>query len=246
MNHKISKPLMALAVMGGVAMGCSGAVFAADSPAPADAPAVVNLSPMAPQGAVILFSGKPEEITNNWYRRYSKDPAGWTVGADGVASTDKHDIVSKKDFGDCFVHVEFRCPVDAKGNPVTGGNSGVGFQGRYEVQILNSYGRVPEKHECGALYGEKAPLVIASKKAGEWQTYDIIFRAPRFDAAGKVIEHARATIFQNGILVQNNEEFTGPTGIQYGENKGEVKTGPLILQGDHDPVQFRNVWLVAQ
>ena len=100
--------------------------------------------------------------------------------------------------------------------------------------------------QCGAIYGQYPPQVNVCRPPGEWQTYDIIFRAPRFDDAGKVTAKARATVFQNGILVQNNEEFNGPTGIQYSQYKDEVKTGPLILQGDHDPVQFRNVWIVPQ
>lgn len=198
----------------------------------------LSLPTRPPKGAVVLFAGKQSDMTDNWYARRSKDPAGWTVDAQGVATPNKRDITSKQEFGDCIVHVEFRCPTEG------GGNSGVGLQGRYEVQILNSYGKQPEAHECGAFYSQKPPITNACKPAGEWQTYDIIFRAPRFGNDGKVIEKARATVFQNGVLVQNNEEFNGPTGIQYEENKGEVKTGPLVLQGDHDPVQFRNVWVV--
>ena len=95
------------------------------------------------------------------------------------------------------------------------------------------------------MYSQKAATRNASRRPGEWQTYDIIFRAPRFDAATKqVTEKPRATIFHNGVLVQNNAEFTGMTGIQYGEYKAMAPTGPLVLQGDHDAVQFRNVWVV--
>jgi hypothetical protein len=212
--------------------------------APEKKPVAIPMLTKAPAGAIVLFGGKESDITNNWIERYTTSPAGWTVDANGVATPNKHDIVSKESFGDCFLHVEFREPADANGNAQGNGNSGVGFEGRYEVQILNSYGQQPGPENCGAFYSEKSPLVIASKKPGEWQTYDIIFRAPRFDADGKKVENARATVFQNGIIVQNNEEFPNPTGIQYGELKGEVKTAPLILQGDHDPVSFRNVWIV--
>ena len=125
-----------------------------------------------------------------------------------------------------------------------GGNSGVGMQGRYEIQILNSHGKKPEAHECGAFSSQTPPKVIASKPAGEWQTFDIFFRAPRFDANGKVVEKARATVYQNGILIHQDEEFKGPTGIQYEQYKDEAPKGPIVLQGDHDPVQFRNVWVV--
>src|SRR5205823_6369024 len=161
----------------------------------------------------------------------SNDPAGWTVVADGVAAPNKHDITTRSEVKDCILHCEFRCPADASGNPIVGGKSGIGFHGRYEVQILNSYGKQPEEHQSGALYSQKAPTVNASKKAGEWQTFDIIFRAPRFDAGDQPTEKPRATVFQNGILVQNNEEFNGPTGIQYGEYKGMAKTGQILLQG---------------
>ncbi len=196
-----------------------------------------------PAGAVVLFSGDQDQIHDLWYERYSTNPAGWTV-AGGIATPNGHDISTKHEYRDAYVHVEFRCPADENGNPRGHGNSGVGLQGRYEVQILNSYGKQPEKHECAAFYDEKPPMVNACRKAGDWQTFDIIFRAPRFDGTGKLTENPRATVFQNGVLVQNNEEFSGMTGIQYGQYKEMTKTGPLILQGDHDPVQFRNVWIV--
>jgi hypothetical protein len=208
------------------------------------APVTLSLSSQPPMGAVVLFSGKEGEIGANWYQRYTMNPAKWTVDKEGVATPAKSDITSKQEFGDSYIHAEFRCPADAGGKAIGGGNSGVAPHGRYEIQILNSYGNKPESHGCGALYSQKAPVVNASKKPGEWQTYDIIFRAPRFDADGKVSEKPRATVFQNGILVQNNEEFLGMTGIQYSQYKEMVKTGPLILQGDHDAVQFRNVWVV--
>jgi hypothetical protein len=196
------------------------------------------LSATPPDGAIVLFDGKAEQMHDNWYARRSKKPAGWTADEDGVATPNKRDISSKQEFGDCYVHVEFR-------EPMTGnGNSGVGMQGRYEVQILNSYGQRPEAHQCGAFYSQRAPKVIASKPAGQWQTFDIFFRAPRFDGKGKVAEKARATVYQNGILIQEDAEFQGPTGIQYEQYKTEAPKGPIVLQGDHDPVQFRNVWVV--
>jgi hypothetical protein len=204
---------------------------------------VFALPSAPPKGAVVLFSGKPEELHDLWYRRYSKESPVWTVEK-GIATPQRSDITSRQEFGDQFVHVEFRCPADENGNQRGGGNAGVGLQGRYEIQIYGDYGHAPEATGAGALYNQTAARVNASKKAGEWQTYDILFRAPRFDADGKVIEPARATVFQNGILVQNNEAFHGPTGIQYSEYRTEAKTGPLVLQGDHDPVQYRNVWVV--
>jgi len=197
-----------------------------------------KLSVKPPEGAIVLFDGTAEQMHNNWYARRSTNPAGWTVDENGVATPNKRDISSKREFGDCYLHVEFCEPLQGHGN------SGVGMEGRYEVQILNSYGRKPECHECGAFYGQTSPKVIASKPAGQWQTFDIFFRAPRFDARGKVVENARATVYQNGTLIQCDADFKGPTGIQYEQYKIEVPKGPIVLQGDHDAVQFRNVWIV--
>ncbi len=197
-----------------------------------------------PPGAVVLLGGKQEQIPANFYKRYSKNAGDWTVDAEGATTPKADDLTSQMEFGDCTIHAEFQCSVDAAGKSIGEGNSGIGLQGRYEVQMYDSFGHKPSPIECGAFFSQKAPLVIASRKAGEWQTFDIIFRAPRFDPAGTVTEKARATVFLNGVLVQNNEEFNGPTGIQYGELKGQVKTGPIILQGDHSPVHFRNVWVV--
>lgn len=232
----------------------AGTVFAAAhlsaKPRQAEAtPNTVNLMASAtpPAGAIVLYSGKAEEFKNNFYTRYTKNDGAWTVDADGVATPNRHDIVTKQEFGDLYVHVEFREPAHgADGKPKgEGGNSGICFQGRYEVQILDSYGNPhPAVTDAGAFYSQKAPRVNAMKKSTEWQTYDIFFRAPRLDADGKVLEQPRATVILNGIVVQNNEAFNGPTGIQYGENKGQPKTGPLLLQGDHDPVQYRSCWIV--
>ncbi|MBC8138681.1 MAG: DUF1080 domain-containing protein [Fibrella sp.] len=212
------------------------------------APVPFALSAKPPQGAILLLGESGvrgmKTLQDNWYRRYSKEPANWKVDEGGVATPQKSDLTSRQEFGDCYLHVEFRTPADKDGKPDGHGNSGIGFQGRYEVQILGDAGKTPESHGSAALYSQKASVVNASKKNGEWQTYDIVFRAPRFDTDGKVTEKPRVTVFHNGILVQNNNEFTGMTGIQYGEYKEMAKTGPLVLQGDHDAVQFRNVWIV--
>jgi hypothetical protein len=242
-QYGAQRAVIALSFVALLGLGASRLYARQQSEEAASIPVKVSLSTQPPKGAILLFTGKPDQITSGFYKRYSKDPAGWTVDADGVANPNKTDITSKQEFGDCFVHADFRIAVDANGKAIGHGNSGVGLQGRYEIQILDSYGKKPEAHECGALYSQKPPLVIASKKAGEWQTYDIIFRAPRFGADGKVTDQPRVTVIQNGILIQNNNDFNGMTGIQYGEYKEAVKTGPIILQGDHDVVQFRNVWV---
>jgi hypothetical protein len=203
-------------------------------------PAKPTLHSKPPRNAIVLFDGKAEQMRDNWYARRSTNSAGWTVDAQGVATPNRRDISSKHEFGDCYLHVEFCEPLQG------GGNSGVGMQGRYEIQILNSFGKKPEAHECGAFYSQTAPKVIASKPAGEWQSFDIFFRAPRFGADGKRTENARATVYQNGVLLHADEEFHGPTGIQYEQYQNEAPKGPVVLQGDHDTVLFRNVWIVPK
>jgi hypothetical protein len=125
------------------------------------------------------------------------------------------------------------------------GNSGVFLMGRYEVQVLDSYNNKTYFHgQAGAVYKQHAPLVNASRPPGEWQTYDIIFRAPKFDEMGKVVERARVTVLHNGVLVQNNVEVYGetwhdraPLYIAHGPK------GPLKLQDHGNPMRFRNIWI---
>jgi hypothetical protein len=226
------------------AVGCLAAVGVAGAQDAAK-PKVVKLPTKAPRGAVVLLGKNATDVAANWYQRRTTNDAGWTMDAAGVVTHPKHayDITSKKEFGDCFIHVEFQCSADADGKPLDGGNSGVGLQGRYEIQINNSFGKAAEMHECGAVYDRVAPIVIASKKAGEWQTYDIKFTAPKVAADGAVTARPRVTVWQNGILIQDNTEIPSPTGIQYGDFKGEVAVGPIVLQGDHDVVNYRNIWV---
>jgi hypothetical protein len=238
----------AAAIAGGLtaaATAPAGAQESRNAAAPqTTAPVAFTLPARPPKGAVVLFGGKADDLKANWYRRNSTEPADWSVGRDGAAIPRRRDMASRQEFGDCYLHVEFRIPTDAAGKQIGGGNSGVGLQGRYEVQILGDHGRAPNAHSGAALYSQKAATGNASRKPGEWQTYDIIFRAPRFGDDGQVTEKPRATVFQNGVLVQNNAEFTGMTGIQYDQYKEMAKTGPIVLQGDHDPVHFRNLWVV--
>lgn len=202
------------------------------------APPALPLSSAPPKGAIILFSGKDAELSDLWLKRYSKDPSGWK-SVNGVATpANKSDIQTKQEFGDCFLHVEFKTPTDGDGN------SGIGLQGRFEVQIFNTFGKELESHNGGAFYSQKAAKYNPSKAAGEWQSYDILFRAARFNDKGEVTEKPRATVIWNGVIVQNNEEFPDMTGIQYGEYQKITPTGPIVLQGDHSPVQYRNVWVL--
>jgi hypothetical protein len=164
------------------------------------------------------------------------------------ATSKTSNLISTAEFGDVEAHVEFCVP--------RGSNSGVYFMGRYEVQIFDSWG-VTELHytDCGGIYArwnkeEKRkveghpPRSNASKPAGEWQTFDVVFRAPRFDISGKKLENARfVKVVHNGTIIHENVEVTGPTnGAAFAD---EAATGPLMLQGDHGPVAFRNLQIKA-
>jgi hypothetical protein len=226
------------------ALAAWAASWACARPQDAEKPLVaVGLGSAAPKGATILFAGRGDDIAANWQKRDGSGPSAWKVEG-GAMTPVQGDIATKAEFGDCYLHVEFRPTVDGEGKTRGHGNAGVGLQGRYEVQILDSFGAKLEAGSCGAFYSQKAAKVNACKKAGEWQSFDMVFRAPRLNDQGQVTEKARATVFQNGVLIHNNEEFAGPTGIQYGQFKGEAALGPIILQGDHDPVEFRNIWVV--
>jgi hypothetical protein len=197
-----------------------------------------NLLP--PPGAVILFNGQD---LSNWKTRQG-EAAGWRV-EDGITTVVSRtgDIVSNQQFGDCYLHLEFRCPNMPEATGQAKGNSGVFMQGRYEIQVLDSYnlGR-PGKGDCGAIYNQHAPLQNACRPPLEWQTYDIVFRAARVDEAGNVTENARITLLHNGLTVHNNVEMQGVTGGTIDQNVGEP--GPLLLQDHRDEVSYRNIWYV--
>jgi hypothetical protein len=146
-------------------------------------------------------------------------------------------LLTTKAHGDCELHVEF--------NVAKGSNSGVYFMGHYEVQILDSFGR-PDKDlkygDCGGIYNTAPPRTNACKAPGEWQTFDIVFRAPRFDAKGNKTANARfVKVMHNGTLIHENVEVKSPTTANMGGP--ERARGPLMLQGDHGPVAFRNLVL---
>ena len=131
-----------------------------------------------------------------------------------------------------------------KGEGQGRGNSGVILQGRYEVQILDSYNnKTYYDGQAGALYKQYAPLVNACRKPGEWQTYDIIFHAPRFDAAGGLVKAGTVTVLQNGVLVQDHVEIKGPTASAKPKYEAHPLKQPLVLQDHHTPVRFRNIWI---
>jgi rubredoxin len=178
-------------------------------------------------GAVRLQDGMPDRFA-------AESGTGVLVnGGDGRGI----DLLTRAEHGDCELHVEFNVP--------KGSNSGVYFQGQYEVQILDSYGKKDSEltyHDCGGIYdpAKSPPRTNACKPPGQWQTYDINFRAPRFDASGKKTERARfLKVVHNSKVIQENVEVPGPTVASLGG--AEKPYGPILLQGDHGPVAFRNI-----
>jgi hypothetical protein len=171
-------------------------------------------------------------------------PTKW-VFADGVltASPDWDSLLTKESYQDFRMHVEFNVNAvkDAK-DPEADGNSGIYIQQRYEVQIHNSFGIAAADYKpsfCGSIYRQKKPDLLVSKKAGEWQSYDIAFRAARFEGDKKAA-NARITVFQNGALIHDDYSITGKTGV--GEKEGP-QSRPIKFQGHKNPVRFRNVWI---
>ncbi len=193
-----------------------------------------------PESAVILFDGKD---LSNWTGRDGDEPK-WKVEGDAMICEPRTgDISSKETFTDHFLHLEFMTPDMPEASGQGKGNSGVFLQGRYEIQVLDSYGiEVPGKGDCGAIYNQFAALVNACKPPLEWQTYDVIFRAPRFNDAGDMTENVRVTALQNGLVILNNVQLPGTTAG--GADSAIAKPGPLRLQDHGNHVQYRNIWAV--
>ena len=173
-------------------------------------------------------------------------PAPWKV-ADGVLTVapGSGGIHTKEGFGSAQLHIELATPAEVKGDGQGRGNSGVFFMSTYEVQILDSFQNKTYFHgQASAIYKQHAPLVNASRKPGEWQTYDIVFEAPVFDGDGKVLKRAFFTVFHNGVLTQNHVEVMGVTAHDkppyYEAHAAKL---PLALQDHGNPMRFRNIWI---
>lgn len=207
-------------------------------------PRMVTTAPdKAPSDAIVLFDGRS---LDQWVsEKDGSSPAEWEV-ADGAftVAAGKGGIQTKQKFSDYQLHVEWKSPTKIVGEGQGRGNSGIFMQGLYEVQVLDSYNnRTYSNGQAASLYKQRIPLVNATKAPGEWQTYDIIWTAPRFNADGILISKARVTILHNGVLVQNNVELDGPTeyiGIPKYKAHGP---GSIALQDHGNPVSFRNIWI---
>lgn len=170
--------------------------------------------------------------------------AGWTA-AEGVLTAGKGSVMTKEKYQDFQLHAEFNIPQPPEGaKDQARGNSGIYIQRRYEVQILDSLGDDPPKpNGCGSLYKQKAPDKNMCKKPGEWQVYDITFRAARFDASGKKTEGARITVVWNGETVHKDVEIKDKTGA--GKPEG-AEPAQILLQDHGAPVKFRNLWILPK
>lgn len=202
-----------------------------------------TLGATPPEGAIVLFDG-------SGFEEWGRFPKGskWDILGNGVlqANPSLGTIETRRKFGDCKFHVEFRIPLLPEARGQERGNSGVFLQHYYEVQILDSYGLPGYWNECGAIYRISAPWVNMCLPPLQWQTYDIDFRAARFDDKGKLLENARMTVLHNGVVVQKDREMPHGT-------SGDAKKPPvsppehpdsILLQSHKNQVQFRNVWVV--
>jgi hypothetical protein len=195
-----------------------------------------------PKGAVILFDGKD---LSKW-RRYElgggvDGPAAWKI-VDGAMEVKGGDIITKDKFRDMRLHVEFMPPSMPEASGQAKGNSGVFVMDNYEVQVLDSFG-LPTigVGDCAALYSKKTPDKNAAKPPAQWQTYDIEFKAPKFDASGKKTANARITVVWNGEKVHDDVELEGPLPGGTGE---KPEGGGIRLQDHGNPVRYRNIWVV--
>lgn len=194
-----------------------------------------------PADAVVLFDGKD---LSRWKSARGGE-AKWKVEDGALVVVGRSgDLVTADPFGDCQLHVEWAAPTRAEGRGQGRGNSGIKLMGRYEVQVLDSHrAQTYADGMAGSLYGQYPPLVNASRPPGQWQTFDIIFRGPRFDRDGKVTRPATVTLLHNGVLVQDHAELIGPTGKARAAYSPHPEKAPLLLQDHGNPVRYRNIWI---
>ncbi len=211
----------------------------------APVPPIITAEPgQPPSDAIVLFDGSDLDAWES--AKTPGQPAPWKLQQGLlVCRPDSGNIRTKAAFGDIQLHLEFRTPAVVTGSGQKRGNSGVFFMGRYELQILDSYdNKTYINGQAGAIYKQHAPLVNASRAPGTWQTYDVVWIAPRFDPAGRLLSPARATVFQNGVVVQHDVVLRGSTA-----NRGapayqaHAPKLPLELQDHDNPIAFRNIWV---
>jgi hypothetical protein len=198
---------------------------------------------MPPSDAIILY--RVSQDINNWVED-NGTPARWKAEGDSLTVTDRTgSIKTKRAFGDVQLHIEWRTPSEVKGTGQGRGNSGIFLMGKYEVQVLDSYDNETYYNgQAASIYKQHIPLVNASTPPGTWQTYDIFFNAPKFNADSTLNTPGYITVVHNGVLVQNHVELKGPTEYigkpvwKYHDSKM-----PLGLQNHGNPVSYRNIWI---
>lgn len=200
-------------------------------------PAIVDPGPIGgpPSDAIILFNGKDLSQFEGGEK--------WVI-EDDAASPRGGEIRTKASFGDCQLHLEWASPAKVSGRGQGRGNSGVFLGGLYEIQILDSFENTTYfDGQAGALYKTKPPLVNACRKPGEWQSYDIIYNAPRFDDHGTLLQPGYITVLHNGVLIQNHTEILGETSYEHPPVLKPHGPAPIRLQYHGNPVRFRNIWV---
>ncbi len=195
-----------------------------------------------PSDAIVLFDGTSLAEWQN----VKPESTGWSVKDGAVTVVPKQGAIrTRRSFGDVQLHLEWRSPVGDTGKGQQRGNSGVFFMDRYELQVLDSYENPTYVNgQAASIYKQHPPLVNASRPPGEWQTYDVVFIAPRFAADGSLLSPARMTVFHNGVLVQHDAVLAGPTVFRGPPSyKAHEPRGPIQLQDHTDLVSFRNIWV---
>jgi len=191
----------------------------------------------APSDAIVLFDGHD---LSAWKAENGGDPK-WKVTPE-YAQVGGGGILTKQEFGAIQLHLEWAAPAEVKGDGQGRGNSGVYFQGRYEIQVLDSYqNKTYPNGQASAFYLHSAPLVNASRKPGEWQAYDIVFHPPLPKPDGQITPGS-FTVFHNGVLVQDHIPIKGDA-TTAAKFSGATPTGPLMLQDHGNPVRYRNIWV---
>ena len=201
----------------------------------------------APSDAIVLFDGKD---FSRWQgdrgRNNATGDVKWKLENGYMETTSTGTIRTRDEFGDFQLHLEFATPTKVEGKGQGRGNNGVNIYGMYEIQVLDSYNnKTYPDGQASAIYGQYPPQVNASRPPGEWQTYDIIWEAPRWDDGGKLLKKAKATVLHNGVLVHHGRELFGRTGHRnYGKyERPHPPKGFIQLYEHGNPVRFRNIWL---
>lgn len=209
----------------------------------AGVPSTQERAGKAPSDAVVLFDGRD---LSQW-SAMNGEPTKWILRDGAMECVPGAGYIrTQRAFGYCQLHIEFATPANVQGNSQGRGNSGVFFgMGRYEIQVLDSYeNKTYADGSCGSVYNQFPPLVNASRKPGEWQTYDILWTPPKFTADGKTASAPRVTVFHNGVLIHHDVELIGETGwLTRAPFKPHADKLPIALQDHGNPVRYRNVWV---